>query len=115
MMITFQLTTNVICKLMLIFAVVKLREQASPQQFEPARLRSGCAVLAMWRKDRHDKGSVMLFPAGKLRQLTCKDWKSKDVLPLVLIVMALPSTSHKGVNCFSNLSFRQSKAFQRIS
>ena len=28
MMIIFQLTTNVICKLMLIFAVVKLREQA---------------------------------------------------------------------------------------
>ena len=37
---------NVIRKIMCTFAVVRQREQAVSQQFEPVRLRSACAVLA---------------------------------------------------------------------
>ena len=85
-----RLTMNVIWKIMLTFAAKRLREQAAPQQFEPARLRSACTVLAAsYGKSVTDIASeAFSLSIARTSTTLMNNWKSLDVLPLVLIVVA---------------------------
>ena len=71
-------------------------------------------IFASWRiiRRRHDIRKRLAFSIARTSTTLMNNWKSKGVLPFVLIVMAHAIYIIQGCELFTNLLFGQSKAYR---